>query len=264
MRDIIYEKKDRTAVITINRPEVMNAIDLETSEELVKVWIDFRDDPDLWVAIITGAGEKAFCAGADIKKIGEYYRKLTSTERLEKAEKEPGLGGITRNLQIWKPIIAAVNGYCFAGGFEIALACDIRLAAENAVFGLTEVRLGIIPGMGGTQRLPRLIPLAKAMEMILMAQTIDAHEAFRLGLVNKVVPLPELMPTALDMAKRICENGPLAVRAAKKAILRGLNMPLEEGLLLEQYLAEPLRRSEDAEEGIRAFAEKRKPRFKGR
>nr|MDO8075498.1 enoyl-CoA hydratase-related protein [Candidatus Freyarchaeota archaeon] len=261
---IKYEKKDRIAIITINRPEVRNALDFEAIEALNKAWIDFRDDPDLWVAIITGAGDKAFCAGADIRKIGEFYSKLSMAERLEMAEKEPGLGGITRNLEIWKPIIAAINGYCLAGGLEIALACDIRIASENAVFGLTEARLGIMPGAGGTQRLPRLIPLAKALEMMMLAERIDAQEALRIGLVNKVVPLPELMPTAMETAQRLCEMGPLAVRAIKKAVLRGLEMPLREGLMLEQYLAEPLRQSEDAKEGIRAFIEKRKPEFKGK
>ncbi|MFB0560082.1 MAG: enoyl-CoA hydratase/isomerase family protein [Candidatus Lokiarchaeia archaeon] len=261
---IIYEKKERIAIITINRPEVRNALDFEAIEALNKAWIDFRDDLNLWVAIITGAGDKAFSAGADVRKIGEFYSKLTSAERLEMAEKEPGLGGITRNLEIWKPIIAAINGYCLAGGMEIALSCDIRIASENAVFGLTEARLGIMPGAGGTQRLPRLIPLAKALEMMLLAKRIDAQEALQIGLVNKVVPLPELMPTAMETAQTICERGPLAVRAIKKAVLRGLEIPLREGLLLEQYLAEPLRQSEDAKEGIRAFIEKRKPEFKGK
>lgn len=261
---IIYEKKERIAIITINRPEVRNALDFEAIEALNKAWIDFRDDPNLWVAIITGAGDKAFSAGADVRKIGEFYSKLSSAERLEMAEKEPGLGGITRNLEIWKPIIAAINGYCLAGGMEIALSCDIRIASENAVFGLTEARLGIMPGAGGTQRLPRLIPLAKALEMMLLAKRLDAQEALQIGLVNKVVPLSELMSTAMEMAQTICERGPLAVRAIKKAVLRGLEMPLREGLLLEQYLAEPLRQSEDAKEGIRAFIEKRKPEFKGK
>jgi E-phenylitaconyl-CoA hydratase len=261
---IIYEKKERIAVITINRPEVRNALDFEAIEALNKAWLDFRDDPNVWVAIITGAGDKAFSAGADVRKIGEFYSKLSSAERLEMAEKEPGLGGITRNLEIWKPIIAAINGYCLAGGMEIALSCDIRIASENAVFGLTEARLGIMPGAGGTQRLPRLIPLAKALEMMLLAKRIDAQEALQIGLINKVVPLSELMPTAMETAQTIGERGPLAVRAIKKAVLRGLEMPLREGLLLEQYLAEPLRQSEDAKEGIRAFIEKRKPEFKGK
>ncbi len=187
---IIYEKKDKIAIITINRPEAMNAIDPETSEELSKAWMDFRDDPSLWVAILTGAGDKAFSAGADLKKMIPFLATLSPFERREREEKCPGFGGITRRLNIWKPIIAAINGFCLAGGLEMALACDIRVAAEHATFGLMEVSRGIIPGAGGTQRLPRMIPVAKAMEMILMAQRIDAQEALRLGLVNRVVSRP--------------------------------------------------------------------------
>ncbi|MFN3286777.1 MAG: enoyl-CoA hydratase/isomerase family protein, partial [bacterium] len=167
-------------------------------------------------------------------------------------------------LEIWKPMIAAVNGFCLAGGLELALACDIRLASPNATFGLTEVRWAIMPGAGGTQRLPRAVPLARAMEMILMAQTIDAEEAYRIGLVNKVVPLPELMPTAIQWAQTLCERGPLAVRAAKEAVIRGLSMPLADGLRLEAFLSAGLRQTEDAVEGPKAFAEKRKPEFKAR
>lgn len=260
---IEYRKKGKIAIITINRPEKMNALDPDSNRELIKAWIDFRDDEELLVAIITGAGTQAFCAGADLKRVEEFYS-LTPFQRREISEREPALGGITRNLTIWKPIIAAINGVCLAGGFELALACDIRIASENATFGLTEVRWGIMPGAGGTQRLPRLIPLAKAVEMILTAEKIDAHEAYQMGLLNHVVPLPELMSASLKIAEKICENGPLAVRAAKEAILRGIDLSLDEGLRLEQFLAEPLRQSEDAREGIRAFREKRKPVFKGR
>lgn len=261
---VLFEKKERIAIITINRPDAMNSLDGESLEQLNKAWIDFRDDPDLWVAIVTGAGDKAFCAGGDLKNLNRYYRSMTPFQRREKAEKEPGVGGITRNLDIWKPIVAAINGHCLAGGLEIALACDIRIAAENATFGLTEVSWGIIPGAGGTQRLPRLTSLAKSLEMILTADRIDAREAMRIGLVSRVVPAKEALPEALKMAKRICRNAPLAVRAAKEAIYRGLDLSLSEGLRLEQFLAEPLRQSEDAKEGPRAFAEKRDPDFKGR
>ena len=167
-------------------------------------------------------------------------------------------------MNIWKPIIAAINGFCLAGGLEMALACDLRVAADHATFGLLEVSRGIIPGAGGTQRLPRMIPMAKAMEIILMAQRIDAQEALRLGLVNRVVPLPEVMPTAMKMAEAILQNGPLAVRAAKEAIIRGLSMTLEEGLRLESVLQSYLLVTEDAIEGPRAFAEKRKPQYKAR
>jgi E-phenylitaconyl-CoA hydratase len=261
---ILYEKKDRIAIITINRPEAMNAIDPETSEELGKAWVDFRDDPNLWVGILTGAGDKAFSAGADLKKMIPLLSKLSTIERREREEKFPGLGGITRGLNIWKPIIAAINGFCLAGGLEMALSCDLRVAAEHATFGLMEVSRGIIPGAGGTQRLPRMIPMAKAMEMILMAQRIDAQEALRFGLVNRVVPLAELMPTAMKMAEVISQNAPLAVRSAKEAIIRGLSMTLEEGLRLESVLQSYLLKTEDAIEGPKAFAEKRKPQYKAR
>src|SRR6185312_12935982 len=158
---VIYEKRERVAYITINRPEARNAIDIETGQELSKAWSDFRDDDDLWIAVLTGAGEKSFSAGADLKSLIPSLTKAgpTTTET-----NDGGFGGITRGFECWKPMIAAINGHCIAGGFEMMLACDLRIASENATFGLAEVRWGIIPGAGGTQRLPRAIPLAKAME----------------------------------------------------------------------------------------------------
>jgi E-phenylitaconyl-CoA hydratase len=261
MPSVLYEQKGRIVTITINRPDAMNAIDPETHERLIEAWTRFRDDPDAWVAILTGAGEKAFSAGADLKTlIPAAFARDGDSSPIAKL----GLGGITRGLEIWKPMIAAINGHCLAGGLEQALACDLRLASDNATFGLTEVRWAIIPGAGGTQRLARTVPLARAMEMILMAQTIDAQEALRIGLVNKVVPLAELMPLARAWAEIICERGPLAVRAAKEAVLRGLTMPIADGLRLETLLSDTLRGTEDAVEGPKAFAEKRKPNFKAR
>jgi len=259
MPPVLYEQKDKIVTITLNRPEAMNSVDPETQEALIEAWTRFRDDDTAWVAILTGAGEKAFSAGADLKKL--IPRTFAPGQR---RDRDAGLGGITRGLEIWKPMIAAVNGHCLAGGLELALACDLRLASPNATFGLTEVRWAIMPGAGGTQRLPRAVPLAKALEMILMAQTIDAAEAYRIGLVNKVVPLPELMPTAVQWAQTLCERGPLAVRAAKEAVIRGLTMPLADGLRLEAFLSATLRQTEDAVEGPKAFAEKRKPEFKAR
>jgi enoyl-CoA hydratase/carnithine racemase len=262
MPTVLYTQKDKIVTITINRPEAMNAIDPETQAALVEAWTRFRDDDSTWVAILTGAGDRAFSAGADLKKmIPAAFGKDSGRKR---HHSDPGLGGITRGLEIWKPMIAAVNGFCLAGGLEQALACDLRIASPNAVFGLTEVRWAIMPGAGGTQRLPRAVPLAKAMEMILMAQQITAEEAHRIGLVNTVVPLPELMPTAMRWAETLCERGPLAVRAAKEAVLRGLTMPLADGLRLEAFLSNTLRGTEDAVEGPKAFAEKRKPDFKAR
>ncbi|HEV8675842.1 MAG TPA: enoyl-CoA hydratase-related protein [Methylomirabilota bacterium] len=260
---ILYEQKDRIVTITINRPDAMNAIDPETHFELIDAWTRFRDDPEAWVAILTGAGEKAFSAGADLKKMIPQAFGAAGPRR-GRGHNDYGLGGITRGLEIWKPMIAAINGHALAGGLEQALACDLRIAAEHATFGLTEVRWAIMPGAGGTQRLPRAMPLAKAMEMILMAETIPAAEAYRLGLVNAVVSLPELMPTARRWAETLCERGPLAVRAAKEAVIRGLSLPLADGLRLEAFLSGTLRGTEDAVEGPTAFAEKRKPVFKAR
>lgn len=261
---IRFECEGAIALLTIDRPEVHNALDFDTSDALVDAWIRFRDDDHLRVAILTGAGERAFCSGADLRGVGDFYKNLTSAQRLRRSEQVPGLGGITKNLTIDKPIIAAVNGHCLAGGLELALACDLRIASENASFGLPEVTRGIIPGAGGTQRLPRLVGPERALDLIMTGRRIDAEEAMRIGLISRVVPQSELREEALGIARAIAENGPLAVRAAKAAVWRGLDVPLEAGLRLEQLLAEPVRQSEDAQEGPRAFLEKRKPEFKGR
>jgi E-phenylitaconyl-CoA hydratase len=258
------ERKGAVLIVTIDRPEARNALSLEMGEALCEVWQTFRSDPELRVAVLTGAGDKAFCAGADLKEVGAYYASMTPFERRERSETAPGVGGITRNLPVWKPIIAAINGYCLAGGLEIALACDMRIAAESATFGLTEVKWGIIPGAGGTQRLPRLIGPSRALKMILTAERIDAIEACGIGLVEEVVAGGKALERALELAGAICANAPLAVRAAKEAVWRGLDLSLDEGLRLEQFLAEPLRTSEDSAEGRAAFIEKRAPNFKGR
>ena len=261
---IQFEQEGPVAILTIDRPKVHNALDFETSDALVDAWMRFRDDDALRVAVLTGAGERAFCAGADLRNVGEFYKTLTSAQRLRRSEQVPGLGGITKNLAIDKPMLAAVNGHCLAGGLELALACDLRIASENATFGLPEVTRGMLPGAGGTQRLPRLVGPERALDLILTGRRIDAPEAERMGLVTRVVPQAELRDAALAVARVIAENGPLAVRAAKAAVWRGLDLPLEEGLRLEQLIAEPIRQSEDAREGPRAFLEKRKPEFKGR
>lgn len=260
---IFLKQKDRVLVITIDRPEVMNAIDRETSDELGRAFYEFRDNDGLWVAILTGAGSKAFSTGADLKMM----RKDISSESMlvfrDKYERGFNFGGITFGFNTWKPIIAAINGQCLAGGLELALACDIRIASENAVFGLPEVRWGIMPSAGGTQRLTRSIPLSKAMGMILTGETIGANEAHRLGLVSQVVPLHHLLPLAIEMSQKICKCGPLAVRAAKEAAYRGLQVPLEEGLQIERILAAAVLFTEDAKEGPLAFAQKRDPEYKG-
>ncbi len=258
---ILYEKRGRVAYITINRPEARNAINLETASELNAAWQDFRDDDNLWIGVLTGAGEKAFSAGADLKSL---IPMMTSSTRPTEAANDHGFGGITRGFECWKPMIAAVNGFCLAGGTEMMLACDLRIAAENATFGLTEVRWGIIPGAGGTQRLPRMVPLARAMEIILMGESITAQDAYQMGLINKVVPQAELMNEVERWVNVLLERGPLALRAAKQAMLQGLNMTLDEGMQLEQHLFRQMLATEDAKEGPQAFAQKRKPEFKGK
>jgi len=245
-----YQKEGRIAIFTINRPEAMNAINAEVGQELNEAMIEFRDDPDLWVGIITGAGERAFSAGADIKE----FRPGPREDR----------AALIRADQIWKPFIAAINGYALGGGLELAMTCDIRIAAEHARFGTPEIYVGVIPAGGGINRLPRFIPRAKAAEILLMGKHMDAQEAYHIGLVNKVVPLDQLMPTAREWAETICQAAPLAVRAAKEAMIRGSSMTLEDGLRLENTLIAYAFGTEDFTEGTTAFAEKRKPEYKAR
>jgi len=257
---IDYKKEGRIAIFTINRPAV-NAINMEAMRELHDVMVDFRDDPELWVGIITGAGEKAFCGGADIKDTLPFMK--------EHLRESPWVMPDTpmRGLEIWKPLIAAINGLALGGGLEIALACDLRIASENARLGTTEVTLGLIPGWGGTQRLPRMVPWCKAAEMVLTGRLIDAQEAYRIGLVNEVVLPEEVMPKAREWAKVISETAaPLAVRAAKEAMVRGCSLTLEEGLRLENSLEAYLMGTEDFNEGLTAFTEKprRPPAYQGK
>ncbi len=254
---IDYIKEGKIAIFTLNRPEALNAVDPESAEELSRAFVDFKDDSDLWVGIITGAGVRAFSVGADIE---------TMLPELKKFRGQPGAGplNIMRELNLWKPMIAAINGAALGGGLEIALACDLRIASEKAIFGTPEVTLGLIPGWGGTQHLPRAIPLAKAAEILLTGRPISAQEAYRIGLVNKVVPLPELMPTAKQMAETLCLRAPLAVRAAKQAMIQGMDVSLEDGLELERTLNDFLVTTDDFDEGCKAFTKKRQPVFKGK
>ena len=241
---IEYRKEGRIALFTINRPEVLNALSLETLRELSDDLADFRDDPRLSVGIITGAGDKSFCTGMDLKStIG------LPTDSLF------GEGTFVRGLDIWKPLIAAINGYAFGGGFEIALACDIRIASENASFGLTEVTIGLMPGWGGTQRLPRLLSVGKAVELILMGKRITADEAFRLNLVSKVVPISDLATTSKEWAGQIAKLDSTAVQSAKQAMIRGRNMALRDGLRIESELLSRLAAFRDFDASRNALAE---------
>jgi enoyl-CoA hydratase/carnithine racemase len=257
---IIYETQGRVALVTINRPERMNAIDAQTGWELNQAFSDFRDRDDVWVAILTGAGDKAFSTGNDLVAMAEQMAGKGGDISKYRAP----FGGITRDFECWKPIIAAINGYCLAGGLEISLCCDIRVAAEHAQFGVPEVTRGIIPAAGGTQRLPRILPLGIALELLLTGGRFDAQWALRHGLVNHVVPADQVMTKAREIAEKICENGPLAVRLAKESALRGVELSLEDGLKKELEFARTVLSSEDAREGPLAFAQKRKPEYKGR
>ena len=252
-----YEKQGRIAIVTLNRPERMNALHPPANHELDGIWTDFERDPELWVGILTGAGDKAFSAGNDLRYTAEHGR-------AENLWADSGFGGITHRVRCWKPIIAAVNGYALGGGFEMALACDVIVAAAHARLGLPEVRVGLMPGAGGVHRLPRMIPQKIAMGHILTGRHMTAQEAHRWGVVNEVVPLAELMPAALRWANEILEGAPLSVRAAKQAAMMGLGHPLEIALNLDYSETGRMRRSDDSVEGPRAFAEKRKPVWKGR
>ena len=227
---------------SLDRPEALTAIDPETHRALVKAWVRFRDTDSLSVAVLSGAGEKAFCAGVDVKRMGEFYEAYPDGERRAAWNREPGIGGLPRNLDPGKPVLAAIHGYCLGGGLELALACDLRIASADAVFGFPEVALGLIPGQGGTQRLPRLIPPSAALEMVLTGERIGADRALALGLVDRLVPhRGDLVPAAMALAGRISTQPQQAVRRAREAMWRGLDLSLPEGLRLEQDLADPLR-----------------------
>jgi enoyl-CoA hydratase/carnithine racemase len=252
-----YEKKGRIAVVTMNRPERMNALHPPANAELHEIWNDFEHSTDLWVGILTGAGDKAFSAGNDLRYTAEHGMENVRMP-------DSGFGGITSRTTCWKPIIAAVNGYALGGGFEMALACDIIVAADHARVGLPEARVGLMPGAGGVHRLPRMIPQKIAMGHILTARHMTAQEAHRWGVVNEVVPLGELMPATMRWANEILECSPLSVRACKQAALMGQGHALDIALNMSYSETERMKRSEDTVEGPRAFAEKRKPNWKGR
>jgi enoyl-CoA hydratase/carnithine racemase len=256
-----FEPKGAVALLTIERPEALNALDFETNQELIAAWQKFRDDDALRVAIVTGAGEKSFCAGMDLKKMGAWFARYPADRRRAMWDREPGFGGITRNLDVGKPTIAAINGHCLGGGLELALACDLRVAADHATLGLTEAKWGILPGQGGTQRLARLVGPGLAMEMLFTANPIDARRAYDIGLVNRVVPPGQLMAACMELAEVIATRSPRAVRTAREAVHRGLGLPLDEALRVEQALADPLRDGPDNREARQAFAEKREPRW---
>ena len=254
--NLIIEREGRTAIITINRPEKLNALNIATRREFGEALDLFRIDDEVRVVVITGAGEKSFIAGADIAEFAgrtafEQRAVMKSRDGFEAADQFP------------KPLIAMINGFCLGGGCELAMACDIRMASENARFGQPEINLGIIPGAGGTQRLARLVGEGRAMQMILSGEMIDAAEALRIGLVNAVYSRDELRTKTLELAGRIAEKSPIALEMAKTAVKNAARINLREGLQTEIDLFALCFASADKEEGVRAFLEKRKPEFRG-
>lgn len=253
---IIYEKRDGIAYVTLNRPEALNRYNIQMRDDMYQVLTAIRDDPEVMVAILKGAGERAFSVGADLSEFGTAPSPVIARQ----VRWERDVWGLFSSLK--QPLIAAVHGFVLGSGVEMALFCDIRVASEDAIFGLPEVSLGMIPAAGGTQTLPRAIGRGRALEMLLTSDRIDAKEAHRIGLVNMVVPREELYPAADEIARKIRSRAPMAVRYAKEAINRGLALTLEEGLALERRLAALVAKTEDTAEGLKAFAEKRPPRFK--
>jgi enoyl-CoA hydratase/carnithine racemase len=255
---VSLEREGDVAILTIRRPEVMNCLSFPTLKRLRRLCYEVREDLSIRAVLVTGEGDKAFCAGADLKErksmpmelVPSFVRNIRRT--MDDVEALP------------QPTIALINGFAFGGGAELALACDLRLAADHAQLGLTETSLAIIPGAGGTQRLPRLIGKARAKELILTARRIDAAEAERIGLVNRVVPAGGLLAAGLEVARSIAANGPVAVRAAKRAIDEGCELPQREGLEVEARCYELTLPTEDRVEALAAFAQKRKPAYKGR
>jgi enoyl-CoA hydratase len=255
--NLIVERKDTLAIITINRPKVLNALNRKTLEELSAVLADLAEDASVRVLILTGAGEKAFVAGADISEL-QKLESLSAQAMARFGQR------VTRALEsVGKPVIAAVNGFALGGGCELAMACTIRIASEKARFGQPEVKLGLIPGYGGTQRLARLVGCGKALELILTGDPISAEEAFRIGLVNRVVPAERLMEEAEKTAMAIAAVAPLAVRLGMEAVYDGYGLTLDDGLVREANLFGLVFATDDAKEGLSAFLEKRKAEFKG-
>jgi enoyl-CoA hydratase len=268
MPALLFEVRNHIAYMTLNRPQVHNSINPELMVQLAEAWERVNADDDIRIAIVTGAGDKAFCAGADLGRLIPLTTgaRPAEDEWDEKilANKHYAGAALLRGYDVYKPVIAAVNGFCIAGGMELMLATDMRVAAEHSSFGLQEAKWALIPAGGSLPRLPRQMPFCEAMEILLTGNRIDAEKAWRLGLINYVVPAAQVMAKAEELATTIVANGPLAVRKIKEAVLRCSGRPLDEGFKIENEIAREVFSSEDAREGPRAFMEKRKPTYTGR
>jgi enoyl-CoA hydratase len=258
LENVLYEKKGPIAYVTINRPKVLNALNAKTVSELRSVFEDVRDDADVRGVIFTGAGDKAFAAGADISEMAND----TAVSAEEKTRRGQILTELIENLG--KPVVAAVNGFALGGGCELSMACSLRIAAETAKFGQPEVKIGIMPGYGGTQRLPRLVGKGRALQLILTGEIIGAQEAYRIGLVNEIVPAADLVARAEAILRQINSNAPLGVKFSIEAVNKGLEGSVPEGLLIEASLFAVCVASDDKKEGTSAFLAKRAPQFQGR
>jgi len=263
MTDILYEAHGAVRLITINRPNKMNSLDFEANDEMVRVWREFDADDGARVAVVTGAGEQSFCAGADLKTYTIDFAQSPAPEFRRKYTNGPGFAGITRNLDIDKPIVAAVNGYAISGGFELALACDLRFCSPNAEFALQDAKWGFHACDGGLIRLPQIVGLGHAMEIILSGERVDADHAYRIGLVNRIYPQAELLDKTMDYAQMLASRAPLSHRFAKEVMRRSMGMPMGEALALESRSFRDVAMTADLAEGVQSFKERRPAKFEG-
>ena len=264
MSDIRYEIHGRVRLITIDRAAKMNSLDFEANDRLAEVWRKFDADDEAYVAVVTGAGDKAFCAGADLKTYTMNFAQRPAPEFRKKYTNGPGFGGITRNMEVFKPIVAAVNGFAISGGFELSLACDLRFCSPNAEFALQDAKWGFHACDGGLIRLPQIVGLGNAMEIILSGERIDAEHALRIGLVNRIWPQAELLARSMDYAQMLAKRSPLSHRFAKEVMKRAIGMPMDEALRLESRSFYDVGFTEDLAEGTTSFREWRDADFKGR
>ena len=264
MRDIRYESHGRVRLITIDRAAKMNSLDFEANDRLAEVWREFDADEEAYVAVVTGAGDKAFCAGADLKTYTMNFAQRPAPEFRKKYTNGPGFGGITRNMDVFKPVVAAVNGFAISGGFELSLACDLRFCSPNAEFALQDAKWGFHACDGGLIRLPQIVGLGNAMEIILSGERIGAEHALRIGLVNRIWPQAELLERSMDYAQMLAKRSPLSHRFAKEVMKRAVGMPMDEALRLESRSFYDVGFTEDLAEGTTSFRERRDADFKGR